>query len=69
MEELLKRFVEKKIDVSCGGAAVFRGRVRDVQNGILSLLDDDDREIFIAIEKIASVCECRDSSGRPGFLG
>lgn len=69
MEELLKQFIGKKIDVSCGGAAVFRGGVKDVGKGILSLVDEDDREVFIAVEKIASFCECKDNSGRPGFVG
>ena len=69
MEELLKQFSGKRIDVSCGSAAVFRGRVKDVGNGILSLVDDEDRDVFIATEKIASVCECKDNVGRPGFMG
>ena len=69
MEELLKQFVGKKIDVSCGGAAVFRGSVKGARDGILSLVDEDERDIFIAAEKIASVCECKDNSGRPGFVG
>jgi hypothetical protein len=69
MEELLKSFKGKKIDVSIGATAVFRGQVKDVNQGILSMVDDDDREIFIAVEKIASVCECRDHAGRPGFRG
>jgi hypothetical protein len=69
MEELLRRFTGKKIDVSFGSTAVFRGQVRDVGQGILSLVDDDDREVFIAVERIASVTECQDHSGRPGFVG
>lgn len=69
MEELLKQFVGKRIDVSCGTTAVFRGLVRNMSDGILSLVDDDERELFIAVDKIASICECKDNSGRPGFLG
>ena len=69
MEELLKRFIGKKIDVSFGSTAVFRGHVKDVSHGILSLVDDDDRDVFIAVERIASVCECHDNAGRPGFVG
>ena len=59
----------KKIDVSLGATAVFRGSVKHVNEGILSLVDEDDRDIFIAVEKIASVCECKDNAGRPGFVG
>lgn len=69
MEELLKQFVGKKIDVSCGAAAVFRGRVDAVKDGVVYLVDDDDRNVFLAVEKIASVCECKDNSGKPGFIG
>ena len=69
MEELLKQFIGKKIDVSCGAASVFRGNVRGVTEGILSLIDENDREVFIAVEKIASLYECKDNSGRPGFVG
>ena len=69
MEELLRRFIGKKIDVSFGSAAVFRGEVKNVGQGILSLLDDEDREVFIAMERIASVTECQDHSARPGFVG
>lgn len=69
MEELLRQFVGKKIDVSCGSSAIFRGRVQDVKAGVLSLVDEDARTVFVAIEKIASVCECSDTTGRPGFIG
>lgn len=69
MEELLKQFVGKKIDVSCGATAVFRGLVKDVKGGVLFLVDEDDRAVFLAVEKIASVWECKDNSGRPGFIG
>jgi hypothetical protein len=69
MEELLKQFVGKKIDVSCGGSAVYRGRVQDVRDGVLFLVDEDERAIYLSIGKIASVCECKDNAGRPGFVG
>ena len=69
MEELLKQFVGKRIDVSCGSTAVFRGLVKDVRDGILSLVNEDERDVFIAVDKIASVCECKDNSVRPGFVG
>lgn len=69
MEELLRKFVGKKIDVSCGSSAVFRGSVEEVNAGVLYLLDEDDRKVFLAVDKIASVCECSDSGGRPGFIG
>lgn len=69
MEELLKQFVGKKIDVSCGATAIFRGTVQKVQDGVLFLVDEEAGGVFLTIDKIASVCECKDNSGRPGFVG
>lgn len=68
MEELLKKLKGKKIDVSCGTTAVFRGDVMDVENGVLRLHDEDDRDVFVAIDKISVVGECSDSATRPGFI-
>lgn len=69
MEELLKQLVGKKIDVSCGATAIFRGKVDKVNDGVLCLVDEDLNTVFLAIEKIASVSECKENAGRPGFIG
>lgn len=68
MEELLNQYMGKKVDVSAGTSAVYRGEVIDVRNGILYLRDEDHRVAHIAISKIAVVYECSDSSSRPGFI-
>lgn len=68
MEELLKRFIGKKIDVTCATSAVYRGDVIGVESGILEIKDDDDRVVYIAADKIAVVSECSDNSTRPGFI-
>ena len=68
MEELLNQYMGKKIDVSAGTTAVFRGEVIDVRNGILYLRDEDQKVAHIAIDKIAVVYECSDNSSRPGFI-
>jgi hypothetical protein len=68
MEELLNKYIGKKIDVSVGTTAVFRGEVIDVRNGILYLRDDDHKVAHIAVSKIAVVYECGDSSAKPGFI-
>ena len=68
MEELLNQYIGKKIDVSCGTTAVFRGEVVDVRNGILYLKDDEGKVAHIAVDKIAVVYEVSDSSTRPGFI-
>ncbi len=69
MEEVLKGLVGSRIDVSCGTAAVFRGKIEGVSDGVLRLLDEDDRSVYLSVDKITSVCECGDSTGRPGFIG
>ena len=68
MEELLNNLIGKKIDVSCGGSAVYRGLVTGMNPGLLLLKDDDGKLAFIAVDKITVVCECSESSTRPGFI-
>ena len=68
MEELLNQFMGKKIDVSVGTSAVYRGVVMDVKNGILYLRDDDHKIAHIAVDKIGVIYECSDSGSRPGFI-
>ena len=69
MEELLKHLLGKKIDVSCGTNATFRGDVVDVKSGVLYLRDEDGEVAYVAIDKIAVIYECKDPHTRPGFLG
>jgi hypothetical protein len=68
MEELLNQYMGKKIDVSVGTTAVYRGEVIDVRNGLLYLRDDDHKVAHISLDKIAVVYECSDSASRPGFV-
>jgi hypothetical protein len=68
MEELLNNYIGKKIDISVGTTAVFRGEVIDVRNGILYLRDDDHKVAHIAVSKIAVVFECSDNAAKPGFI-
>ena len=68
MEELLNHYMGKKVDISAGTTAVYRGEVVDVRTGILYLKDDEGRVAHIAIDKIAVVYECSDSGSRPGFI-
>lgn len=68
MEELLTQLLGKKIDVTCGTNAAFRGDCIDVKNGVLYLRDEDDRVAYVAIDKIAVVHEIKDNSARPGFI-
>ncbi|CAN5482683.1 hypothetical protein BH10ACI3_BH10ACI3_27800 [soil metagenome] len=69
MEELLKQLLGKKIDVTCGTNATFRGDVVDVKAGVLYLRDEEGEVAYVAIDKIAVIYECKDPHVRPGFLG
>ncbi len=68
MEELLKQLLGKKIDVSCGTNAAFRGDVVDVKSGVLYLRDEDEKVAYVAIDNIAVVYEIKDHPSRPGFV-
>ncbi len=68
MEEFLKQLMGKKIDVSCGTNATFRGEVVDVKGGVLYLRDEEERVAYVAIEKIAVVWEVKEQQTRPGFV-
>ena len=68
MEEFLKTLMGKKIDVSCGTSVALRGDVIDVKNGILFLRDDDDKVAYVAVDKIAIICEVKETISRPGFV-
>jgi hypothetical protein len=68
MEELLKSLLGKKIDVTCGTNAAFRGDVIDVKSGVLYLRDEDEKVAYVAIDKIAVIFEIKEPVSRPGFL-
>lgn len=68
MEELLKQLLGKKIDITCGTNATFRGDVVDVTNGVLHLRDEDGKVAYVAVDKVAVVYECKDPQSRPGFI-
>ena len=68
MEALLTELSGKKIDVNCGSNVMYRGEIVSIEDGILKLKNEDDRDVFIAVDKIAAVAECSDLSSRPGFI-
>ena len=59
----------KKVDISCGASAAFRGDVVDVKDGVLYLRDEDEKVAYVAIDKIALISEVKENANRPGFLG
>lgn len=68
MEELLKGFVGKRIDVAFGTTSVVRGDITEMRGGILFLEDEEKRRVFVSMEKINAVWEVKDHTGRPGFV-
>lgn len=68
MEELLKEFKGKKIDVNCGSNVAYRGEVAGVEGGVLRLANEDGEIVYIAVGNIAAVAECKDHISRPGFI-
>lgn len=68
MEQELKGFEGKKIDVSFGSTSVVRGKVAGVNEGILSLDDEEGNCVFVAIDKIVFFVEVKDSEKKPGFV-
>ena len=69
MEELLNQLMGKKLDVTCGTNAAFRGDVIDVKSGVLYLRDEDEKVAYVSIDKIAVVYEVKEHVSRPGFIG
>ena len=69
MEELLNQLMGKKVDITCGTNATFRGDVIDVKAGVLYLRDEEEKVAYVAIDKIAVVYECKDHPAKPGFIG
>jgi len=68
MEALLSGFAGKKIDVNCGSNVMYKGEVISAADGLLKLVNEDGNDVFIAIDKIAAVSECKDFGSRPGFI-
>lgn len=68
MEDRLKQFEGKKIDINCGSGAIYRGTVETVGGGILEMRDESNSIVFISVERIIAVTECLEPAIRPGFI-
>ncbi len=68
MEAILVGLMGKKIDVNCSANVMYRGDVETVSGGILTITNEDGQAVFISIDKIAAITECRDPTSRPGFI-
>jgi hypothetical protein len=68
MQELLTKMIGREIDVVCAGATSLRGKVVNVEDGVLHLQGEDDETVYVAIDKIVTVWEKRDRDRHPGFV-
>ena len=68
MEEKLRSLEGTRVDINCGAGAIFRGRVKEVQEKMVTIVDEDEHNTSIAIKKIIAVTESADAATRPGFI-
>jgi len=68
MESVLRQMAGKKIEVSTGITTAFKGEIIEVKDGVLHLKNEDEKTVYISIEKIAAINECSDAQSRPGFI-
>lgn len=68
MEDLLAKFIGRKIDLYCGGASSLRGEVLRVESGVVHLCDDEGKSCYVAIDKVVVVWEATDDEKRAGFV-
>jgi hypothetical protein len=68
MEEFLRSFEGKKVDIYCGAGSFFSGRLEDTAGAVICLTDSDDRKIHIAADKVIAVRESFEAQSRPGFI-
>jgi hypothetical protein len=68
MQELLSKMIGREVDVVCAGASSLRGKVVNVEDGVLQLNDDAGETCYVAIDKIVIVWEKRDKDRHPGFI-
>ena len=69
MEEIIKKFVGSKVDINCSNGIWFKGVIVAAENGRLELRDDEERLIYIAIDRVVAVYEVSTTAVKPGFLG
>lgn len=68
MEGLLIELTGKKIDINCGSNVAYQGEVISASEGLLRIKNEEGHDVYVAIDKIAAVTECKDFASRPGFI-
>ena len=68
MEKKLSELVGSRVEVTCGAGLVFCGELKNVNDGIIEIIDDHDDLTAVSIEKIIAVRKSVDPTWRPGFI-
>lgn len=68
MEELLKGFIGKKLDINAGAGSMFTGELTSIQNGLAALRNEEGQTLYVAISAIKAVAESSANQSRPGFI-
>ncbi len=69
MEDILKEFVGKKVDVNCGTGAMYRGLIEKIDDGVVTIKDESEDIVYISVKRIIAFTECHEPAIRPGFIG
>ena len=68
MREFLTKMVGKKLDIYCGGTSSLSGKVVKVEEGVVHMVDEDDRVFYVAIDRITVVSEALEREKNAGFV-
>lgn len=68
MEEILRRHIGKKLDITLEGNIGYKGEITTIENGVVELRDEHGRMNYIAASKVSAFCEIGDQLSRPGFI-
>ena len=69
MDELLRSFKGRKVELFCGMNSLFSGVLESVSDAYLTIKDSDDRMVHILKDKVVAVRESFEHQSRPGFIG
>lgn len=68
MDSILFALRGKEVEINFSNSLGFRGTIESVDNGVIKLTDESEKIYYLAISKIAAVCEVAEPHLRPGFI-
>lgn len=68
LQEVLKSLLAKHIEISFGSNGGLSGELSEVGEGIIVISGENDKKMFVAIDKIVTVSEISNNHSRPGFV-